>query len=225
MNGSDTSEGGLEWLIFTALAGHPCDPLVEGTVADSPGGHGGLRWSGGNFHDYDRQYSVDRVQLAAFLRGTIEVLLRGIKHGTLHLELFYGTPSAGRRRSGSSRTGSPSPGSFATAGTRRSGRWTSRCSSTGWRCHLRAEEHSLTKQTVDDAVLQYQQDRNPREKLFEFGRCTAHFVVDEREVQFCTHLARKASWFLPFNPGAGTTARATRPTRTGCRSTTCGGRG
>ena len=62
-------------------------------------------------------------------------------------------------------------------------------------------KNSLTKQTADDAVLQYQQDRNPREKLFEFGRCIAHFAVDEREVQFCTRLAGKASWFLPFNRG------------------------
>ena len=62
-------------------------------------------------------------------------------------------------------------------------------------------KNSLTKQTADDAVLQYQQDRNPREKLFEFGRCIAHFAVDEREVQFCTHLKGKASWFLPFNRG------------------------
>ena len=62
-------------------------------------------------------------------------------------------------------------------------------------------KNSLTKQTADDAVLQYQQDRNPREKLFAFGRCIAHFAVDEREVQFCTHLQGKASWFLPFNRG------------------------
>ena len=62
-------------------------------------------------------------------------------------------------------------------------------------------KNSLTKQTADDAVLQYQQDRNPREKLFEFGRCIAHFAVDEREVQFCTDLKGKASWFLPFNRG------------------------
>jgi type I restriction enzyme R subunit len=29
----------------------------------------------------------------------------------------------------------------------------------------------------------------------------AHFAVDENEVWFCTHLAGKASWFLPFNKG------------------------
>ena len=62
-------------------------------------------------------------------------------------------------------------------------------------------KNSLTKQTVDDAVEQYRRDRNPREKLFELGRCVAHFAVDESEVRFCTHLKGKASWFLPFNRG------------------------
>jgi type I restriction enzyme R subunit len=62
-------------------------------------------------------------------------------------------------------------------------------------------KNSLTKQTVADAVAQYQRDRDPREKLFEFGRCIAHFAVDEQEVRFCTHLTGKGSWFLPFNRG------------------------
>ena len=62
-------------------------------------------------------------------------------------------------------------------------------------------KNSLTKQTVDDAVWQYRKDRNPREKLFEFGRCMVHFALDEREVRFCTHVKGKASWFLPFNRG------------------------
>ena len=62
-------------------------------------------------------------------------------------------------------------------------------------------KNNLTKQTVDDAVWQYRKDRNPREKLFELGRCIAHFAVDENEVRFCTHLKGKASWFLPFNRG------------------------
>ncbi len=62
-------------------------------------------------------------------------------------------------------------------------------------------KNSLTKQTVADAVAQYQRDRDPREKLFEFGRCIVHFAVDEQEVRFCTHLTGKSSWFLPFNLG------------------------
>ena len=48
---------------------------------------------------------------------------------------------------------------------------------------------------------QYKRDRDPREKLFEFGRCVVHFAVDDSEVRMCTQLAGKASWFLPLNKG------------------------
>src|SRR5207249_9065017 len=62
-------------------------------------------------------------------------------------------------------------------------------------------KNCLTKQTVDDAVQQYRRDRDSRELLFQFGRCIAHFAVDDHEVRFCTHLKGKQSWFLPFNQG------------------------
>ena len=124
---TDTSERGLERWICTALAGHPCEPPVAGAIGETRSGYGGVGWSGGNPHDYDRDYYVDLVQLSAFLqatqpdiaeslaldedgptrrrflarlkveitkRGTIDVLRNGIKHGALHLDLFYGTPSA-----------------------------------------------------------------------------------------------------------------------------------
>ena len=39
-------------------------------MADAPSGYGGVGWSGGDFHDYDREYCVDLAQLAAFLRAT-----------------------------------------------------------------------------------------------------------------------------------------------------------
>ena len=233
---SDVSERGLERLICTALAGHPCDPPAVGTVADPPAGYGGVGWSGGNFHDYEREYCVDLVQLAAFLRdaqpeaaealalsedgptrrafltrlqgevikrGTIDVLRNGIKHGALHLDLFYGTPSAenpqAQERFEQNRF-------TVTRQLRYSRDEAQRALDIGLFINglpvfTFELKNSLTKQTVDDAVLQYQQDRNPREKLFEFGRCIAHFAVDEREVQFCTRLAGKASWFLPFNRG------------------------
>ena len=49
-------------------------------------------------------------------------------------------------------------------------------------------KNNLTKQTVEDSVQQYKRDRDPHEKLFRFGRCMAHFAVDEQEIKFCTHL-------------------------------------
>src|SRR5262249_53442202 len=62
-------------------------------------------------------------------------------------------------------------------------------------------KNRLTKQTVQDAVEQYKGDRDPRELLFKFGRCLAHFAVDDQEVRFCTQLLGKDSWFLPLNKG------------------------
>ncbi len=67
---ADTSERGLERLICTALAGHPCEPPKAETVGEPAAGYGGVGWSGGNWLDYDREYCVDLVQLAAFLRAT-----------------------------------------------------------------------------------------------------------------------------------------------------------
>ena len=67
---TDTSERGLERLICTALAGHACEPPKAGQVSEPQAGYGGVGWSCGNPHDYDREYCVDRVQLAAFLNAT-----------------------------------------------------------------------------------------------------------------------------------------------------------
>ncbi len=239
---TDTSERGLERLICTALAGHPCEPPAAGTVAEPPADYGGVGWSGGNFHDYDREYCVDLVQLSAFLRatqpkaaeslglssdgptrrkflarlqgeiakrGSIDVLRHGIDHGSHHLDLFYGTPSAGNEKA---QERFEQNRFTVTRQLRYSRDETQRALDIGLFINglpvfTFELKNSLTKQTVDDAVQQYKKDRNPREKLFELGRCVAHFAVDESEVHFCTHLQGKSSWFLPFsrgwNDGAG----------------------
>lgn len=62
-------------------------------------------------------------------------------------------------------------------------------------------KNQLTKQNVDDAVEQYKTDRDPRELLFSFKRCMVHFAVDDARIKFCTKLAGKDSWFLPFDKG------------------------
>lgn len=62
-------------------------------------------------------------------------------------------------------------------------------------------KNQLTKQNTDDAVEQYKMDRDPREIPFSFKRCMVHFAVDDAQIKFCTKLAGKDSWFLPFNKG------------------------
>lgn len=63
----------------------------------------------------------------------------------------------------------------------------SRASSTGW--------------TYKDAEDQYINDRDPKETLFSFKRCIAHFAVDENFITFATKLDGKNTRFMPFNKG------------------------
>ena len=144
-----------------------------------------------------------RLQGEISKRGTIDVLRHGIKHVAHDLDLFYGTPSAGNEKA---EERFEQNRFTVTRQLRYSRDETQRALDIGLFLNglpvfTFELKNSLTKQTVSDAVWQYKKDRNPREKLFEFGRCVAHFAVDESEVCFCTHLQGKASWFLPFNRG------------------------
>ena len=150
-----------------------------------------------------RHKFLDRLQREVARRGVVDVLRNGVKHGPHHLELFYGTPSAhnetARRRFQQNRF-------TVTRQLRYSRDHTQRALDmalflNGLPVFTLELKNSLTGQTWEDAVAQYKRDRNPREPLFQLGRCVAHFAVDEHQVHFCTHLKGKASWFLPFNKG------------------------
>ena len=233
---TDLTERGLERLICKGLTGDPCDPPSGCTVGEPPPSYGGVGWSPGNHHDYNREYCVDLIQLRTFLhatqpdtapalrldedcptrrkflarlqgeiskRGTIDVLRNGIRHGPLDLNLFYGTPSAqnekAQRRFTQNRFTVTRQLRYSRDHTQRSldiGLFIN-----GLPVFTFELKNRLTKQTVNDAIWQYKRDRSPREKLFQLGRCVAHFAVDENEIHFCTHLKGKASWFLPFNRG------------------------
>ena len=150
-----------------------------------------------------RRRFLARLQGEISKRGTIDVLRSGLKHGPHHLDLFYGTPSAGnepaRERFEHNRFTVSRQLRYSRDETQRAldiGLFIN-----GLPVFTFELKNSLTKQTVDDAVQQYRKDRNWRERLFEFGRCVAHFAVDDSEVRFCTRLQGKASWFLPFNRG------------------------
>lgn len=62
-------------------------------------------------------------------------------------------------------------------------------------------KNHYTGQNVDNAVRQYQTDRDPKEPLLAPKRCAVHFAVDDDEIKMCTALSGKSSWFLPFNKG------------------------
>lgn len=66
-------------------------------------------------------------------------------------------------------------------------------------------KNHYTDQTIENAIKQYQNDRNPKEDtsalLLMKKRCAVHFAVDDDLIMMCTELCGKSSWFLPFNKG------------------------
>ena len=150
-----------------------------------------------------RRRFLARLQGQIAQRGTIAVLRQRLRHGPHALDLFYGTPSPENERA----RDLYEQNRFSVTRQLRYSHDNSQLALdlclfiNGLPVATFELKNSLTKQTVEDAVEQYKRDRNPRERLFEFGRCLVHFAVDDHEVRFCTHLQGKASWFLPFNRG------------------------
>ena len=150
--------------------------------------------------DINRLKFLSRLSTEIGRRGVIDVLRKGVEHGPVRFDLFYGTPSPGNARAeklhAENRFSITRQLAYSTDETRRA---LDLCLFiNGLPIATFELKNSLTKQTVEDAVEQYRRDRNPRERLFDFGRCVVHFAVDDSEVRMCTELRGKGSWFLPF---------------------------
>lgn len=153
--------------------------------------------------DINRLKFLARLSAEIGKRGVIDVLRKGVEHGPVHIDLFYGTPSRGNTKAealhAQNRFSITRQLAYSMGETRRALDLVLFIN--GLPIATFELKNSLTKQTVADAVEQYKRDRDPRERLFEFGRCVVHFAVDDSEVQMCTELRGKGSWFLPFNKG------------------------
>jgi len=217
MKFTDTSEAGLETTIAKSLveeAGYQA-----GNPQDYDRAHGvDLAKLTAFFEDTQPEVAerlsleVDSPKRTQFLyrlqgeiakRGIIDVLRKGVKHGPDSVTLFFGSPTANNekakelfnqnlfsvtrqlRYSGSETQLALDMGVFIN----------------GLPIATFELKNKLTKQTVEDAVQQYKNDRDSKELLFQFGRCVVHFALDDHEVRMCTHLKSKDSWFLPFNKG------------------------
>ncbi len=216
MTMTDTSEKGLEALIVSDLCNNGYEQgksanynrdvavdvvqLLSFLLATQPIAFTALEL--GN-EGIKRTQFLHRLQGEITKRGVVDVLRKGINHGPEHLDLYKLLPT---------------PGNVSAAEN-----FSKNIFSVTRQLHYSNDEsqrsldmvifinglpvltfelkNSLTKQTVADAITQYQTDRNPTELLFQLGRCVAHMAVDDAEVRFCTHLTGKTSWFLPFNQG------------------------
>jgi len=214
---TDTSENGLETLIVTSLIdnagyklGKPEDydrdhavdlaKLLEFLQATQPEvvEQLGLVDDGPK-----RQQFLARLQGEIAKRGVVDVLRKGVKHLFADVTLFYGSPSPGNAKAAEQFAANRFSVTRQLRYSRDEGQLALDVGLfiNGLPIATFELKNRLTKQTVEDAVQQYKSDRDPRELLFQFGRCLVHFAVDDQEVRFCTHLKGKDSWFLPFNKG------------------------
>ena len=214
---TDTSEKGLESLIVESLVSeakyHPGDPkdydrdyavdlakLLSFLRATQPKllPQPGLEEEGPK-----RQQFLARLQGEIAKRGVVDVLRKGIKHGPVSVDLFYGTPTPGNSKAEELYRANI----FSVTRQLRYSKDETQLALdlcifiNGLPIATFELKNNLTKQTVADAVQQYKRDRDPRELLFQFGRCAVHFAVDDHEAEMCTHLKGNESWFLPFNKG------------------------
>jgi type I restriction enzyme R subunit len=132
-----------------------------------------------------RQKFLARLQGEIAKRGIVDVLRKGIKHGAHHVDLFYATPTPGNAKAAERFAKNRF---FVTRQLRYSRDETANALDlalfiNGLPIATFELKNNLTKQTVEDAIEQNRRDRNPREKLFELGRCAAHFAVDDAEVR------------------------------------------
>ncbi|WP_227661344.1 type I restriction endonuclease subunit R [Klebsiella pneumoniae] len=149
-----------------------------------------------------RTQFLHRLQGEITKRGVVDVLRKGISHGPVHLDLYKWLPTPGNPAAAEAFN----KNIFSVT---RQLRYSNDCGNeldmvifiNGLPVLTFELKNSLTKQTLADAIVQYQTTREPRELLFQLGRCVAHIAVDDVEAAFCTELKGKTSWFLPFNQG------------------------
>lgn len=150
-----------------------------------------------------RQKFLDRLQGEIAKRGIVDVLRKGVHAYPAKFDIFYQTPSeqniTAKEQFAKNIFSITRQLQFSADQTRLA---LDMCLFINGLPVITFElKNSFTKQNVDDAVRQYQNDRDPRELLFQFKRCMVHFAVDDTRVKFCTRLSGKSSWFLPFDKG------------------------
>lgn len=149
-----------------------------------------------------RTQFLHRLQGEITKRGVVDVLRKGVSHGPVHVDLYRLLPTPGNASAAEAFDKNIFSVTRQLRYSNDSGNELDLVIFINGLPVLTFElKNSLTKQTVADAIVQYQTTRSPQELLFQSGRCVAHMAVDDAEVRFCTELKGKASWFLPFNQG------------------------
>jgi len=135
--------------------------------------------------------------------GVIEVLRKGVKHFDKTIELFYRKPSSSYNYNDLTKY---QANVFAVTqelvySLENKNRLDLTLFLNGLPVITTELKNPLSGQTVHNGIRQYQNDRDPKEKIFSFARCMVHFAADTELVYMTTELKGKKSFFMPFNKG------------------------
>ena len=154
--------------------------------------------------DADETQIKFKNRLAAELdkRGTLDVLRRGVEEQGLKFDLAYFRPAHAKNPElvevyGKNRLTAIRQLRYSAA----HGNTVDLCLMVNGLPVATAElKHHLNGQTVDNAIWQYQHDRNPKDLLCR--RALVHFAVDTRLAYMTTRLEGTSTTFLPLNQGS-----------------------
>ena len=179
--------------------------LIAGDVMDFINATQPKTWQ--KFHEHhgndSREKLLKRISREVEKRGVVDVLRGGVKDSGCHFDLAYFQPASGLnpdtqklhaanmfslvRQLYYSKDGEQSIDLVLFLN--------------GLPSFTAELKNPLNGQNVLDAIRQYKTDRSPKELLFSFRRCIAHFAVDPDLVYMTTRLDGAATEFLPFNKG------------------------
>lgn len=165
--------------------------------------------------DIKRTQFLDRLCGEIAKRGVIDVLRRGIKVYPANVVMFYETPSEKNPKAKEKFD----KNFFSVTQQLQYSRDNTKLALdmcifiSGLPAITFELKNQLTKQDVDDAVYQYQTDRDPKELLLQFKRCIVHFALDDARIKFCTKLEARSRGSYRLTK-ATTMGQATRPTQT-----------
>jgi type I restriction enzyme R subunit len=136
-------------------------------------------------------------------RGVIEVLRRGVKHFDKTIDLFYRQPSSNLNPKDIDRYKANifSVTQELKYTSKNENRLDLAIFLNGIPIITMELKNPLSGQTVHHAIRQYQDDREPKEKLFTLARCMVHFAADTEAVFMTAFLNGKKTTFFPFNKG------------------------
>lgn len=152
--------------------------------------------------DFNRRKFLSRLKGELDRRGVLDVLRKGIDHGPVHLDLYYGRPTPGNVQAEALHAQN-------VFSVTRQLRYSLKNENAldvvlflnGLPLVSMELKNRPTGQNYKHAIRQYEEDRDFREPLFRFKRMLVHFAVDDQLVYMTTRLAGKKTWFLPFNKG------------------------